>query len=88
MIIGDGGYAGPIVRKAAPRRVEIVKRSDQAKGFEVLPKRWIVERTFAWLTTNRRLARDVERFAETAKAYILIAMIKLMSRRLARYCHC
>jgi transposase len=63
LIIGDGGYAGPRVRKAAPRPVEIVKRSDHAKGFQVLPKRWIVERTFAWLTINRRLAKDVERYA-------------------------
>ena len=85
VIIGDGGYAGDKLRKAAPRPVQIVKRSDQAKGFEVLPMRWIVERTLAWLTINRRLARDFERYAQTAAAYIQIAMIKLMSRRLARY---
>ena len=85
VIIGDGGYAGPKVRKAAPRPVEIVKRSDQASGFEVIPMRWIVERTLAWLTINRRLARDFERYAKTTAAYIQIAMIKLMSRRLARY---
>ncbi len=88
MIIGDGAYAGPIVQEAAPRPVEIVKRSDHAKGFQVLPKRWIVERTFAWLTINRRLAKDVERYAHTAKTYIQIAMIKLMSRRLARFVLC
>ncbi len=88
VIIGDGGYAGPIVRRATPRRVKIVKRSDRAKGFEVLPKRCIVEGTFAWLTINRRLARDVEPFADPAKTYIQIAMIELVSRRLARYCHC
>ena len=85
VIIGDGGYAGPIVREAAPRPVEIVKRSDRARGFEVLPMRWIVERTLAWLTINRRLARDFERHTQTAAAYIQIAMIKLMSRCLARY---
>ena len=85
VIIGDGGYAGEKVRQLAPRPVEIVKRSDQAKGFEVLPMRWIVERTLAWLTINRRLARDFERYAETAAAYIQIAMIKLMTRRLARF---
>lgn len=84
-IIGDGGYAGERVRNVAPRPVEIVRRSDTAKGFQVLPKRWIVERTLAWITANRRMARDFERDAETAKAYIQIAMIKLMSRRLARY---
>ena len=85
VIIGDGGYAGERVRNAAPRPVEIVRRSDKAKGFQVLPKRWIVERTLAWITANRRMARDFERYAETAKAYIQIAMIKLMSRRLARF---
>ena len=85
VIIGDGGYAGPRVRKAAPRPVEIVKRSDQARGFVVLPKRWIVERTLAWLTINRRLARDFERYAQTAATFIQIAMIKLMARRLARF---
>lgn len=67
------------------RPVEIVKRSDQAKGFVVLPKRWIVERTFAWLGINRRLTKDFERYAETALAFICTAIIKLMSRRLARY---
>lgn len=85
VIIGDGGYSGPKARKAAPRPLEIVRRCDQAKGFQVLPKRWIVERTLAWITINRRLARDFERFANTAVAYIQIAMIKLMSRRLARH---
>jgi len=65
--------------------IEIIKRSDTAKGFEVLPKRWIVEKTFAWLGINRRLSKDFERFAETVLAFILTAMIKLMSRRLARY---
>ena len=92
VIIGDGGYAGPRVRNAAPRSVEIVKRSDQAKGFQVLPKRWIVERSrrdgaerVAWLTNNRRLAKDFERYAQTAVTFIEIAMIKLMSRRIARY---
>ena len=56
-----------------------------AKGFEVLPIRWIVERTFAWLGINRRLSKDFERFKETSLTFIHAAMIKLMSRRLARY---
>lgn len=84
-VIADGAYAGPIAQSNSPRPIEIVKRSDTAKGFVVLPKRWIVERTFAWLGINRRLSKDFERFAETALAFIHTAMIKLMSRRLARY---
>ena len=82
-ICGDGGYQGPRVRKSSPRPVEIIKRNQA--GFEVLPKRWIVERTFAWLGINRRLAKDVERYGSTTKAFIQTAMIKLMVRRLARY---
>lgn len=81
----DAGYQGPRVANAAPRPVEIIKRSDP--GFVVLPKRWVVERTFAWITLNRRLSRDVERFARTAQTLFQIAMIKLMTRRLARYAH-
>lgn len=79
----DAGYQGPRVANTAPRPVEIIKRSD--KGFVVQPKRWVVERTFAWVCINRRLAKDVERFAITAKTLFQIAMIKLMSRRIARY---
>jgi transposase len=52
-------------------------------GFEVLPKRWIVERTFAWISRNRRLARDFERYATTVTAFIRLAMIRIMLRRLA-----
>jgi len=84
VIIGDGGYAGERVANAAPRPVKIVRRSHTMKGFQVLPKRWIVERTLAWISANRRMARDFERQADVAKAYIQIAMIKLMTRRLAR----
>jgi transposase len=82
----DAGYQGPRVANTAPRPVEIIKRSD--KGFVVQPKRWVVERTFAWVCINRRLAKDVERFAITAKTLFQIAMIKLMSRRIARYRDC
>jgi transposase len=85
VIIGDSAYAGDKVANASPRPVEIIRRSDTAKGFQVLPKRWIVERTLAWILANRRMARDFERHAEIAKAYIQIAMIKLITRRLARY---
>ena len=80
-ICADGGYQGPVARKNSPR--EIIKRNQSA--FEVLPKRWIVERTLAWLGINRRLAKDYERFAKTAETFIQIAMIKLTIRRLARF---
>src|SRR5712671_5551459 len=62
--------------------LQIVKRSDVA-GFEVLHKRWIVERTFAWISRNRRLAREFERYATTVAAFIRLAMIRIMLRRLA-----
>lgn len=84
-IVGDGGYRGPIMQKAVARtgawKLEIVKRSDLG-GFKVLPKRWIVERTFAWLSRFRRLAKDVERYARSAVAFIRLAMIRIMLRRL------
>ena len=63
--------------------LQTVLRPVHAKGFVVLPKRWIVERTFAWLVRYRRHARDYERNTETSEAMIYIAMISLMSRRLA-----
>ncbi|NYF59975.1 transposase [Micromonospora purpureochromogenes] len=62
----------------------IVKRSDDPTGFTVLPRRWVVERTLAWLTRNRRLVRDYERLPTTGEALTTIAMIMLMSRRLNR----
>lgn len=85
-IFADGGYAGPkmamVVWRTGQWRLQIVKRSD-APGFEVLPKRWIVERTFAWISRNRRLARDFERYAATGVAFVRLAMIRIMLRRLA-----
>jgi len=84
-VLADGAYAGPIAQGNSPRPMEIAKRSDTAKGFAALPKRWIVERTFAGLCINRRLSKDFERYAKTALTFIYTAMIKLMSRRLARY---
>ena len=85
-IFADGGYAGRkmalTVWRTGAWRLQIVKRSDVA-GFEVLPKRWIVERTFAWISRNRRLARDFERYATTVAAFIRLAMIRIMLRRLA-----
>jgi len=87
-IYGDGGYQGPKAAKAVARTgewmMEIVERSATALGFEVLPKRWIVERTFAWISRNRRLARDFERYARTAAAFVRLAMIRIMLRRLTR----
>lgn len=64
--------------------MEIVTRDATAAGFEVLPRRWVVERTFAWLGCNRRLAKDFEATVETAPAYPAIALIRLMIRRVAR----
>jgi transposase len=88
-LYADGGYQGPAFQTAtkaviAELNVEIVKRSDQAKGFVVLPKRWVVERTFAWLNRCRRLAKDWECLNRKARAYVLLASIRLMVRRLGR----
>ncbi len=90
-IFADGGYAGPKLREAQQGagdwRLEIIKRSDAAKGFEVLPRRWVVERTFAWLGRCRRLAKDWEKSIASAEAWIFVAHIRLITRRLARYCY-
>lgn len=89
-IWADGGYAGPKLQdwmrqRFAGRtpRLEIVRRSDTQKGFAVLPRRWVVERTFSWLTQHRRLARDYERTESSAEAWIDLAMIRVQLRRLA-----
>ena len=73
------------LRKVGRFTVEIIKRSDKTKGFEVLPRRWVVERRFAWRC--RRLAKDVEKSIASAEAWIMIAHIRLITRRLARYCY-
>ena len=87
-VFADGGYAGPKLADALAKlgtwTVEIVKRSDAAKGFVLVPRRWVVERTFAWFGRNRRLAKDFEQTIESAEAWLLIASIQLLSRRLAR----
>jgi transposase len=88
-LYADGGYQGANFQTAmktimAQVNVEIVKRSDQAKGFTVLPKRWVVERTFAWLNRCRRLAKDWECLGRKARAFLLLASVRLMLRRLAR----
>jgi transposase len=64
--------------------LEIVKRSDAATGFVLLPRRWVVERTFAWLNRNRRLAKDFEATLESALAGLFLASVKLLMRRLGR----
>jgi len=84
----DGGYTGENfanwVKERWPRlQVEVVKRCDDVEGFAVLPKRWIVERTFGWLMQHRRLARDYERTESSAEAWIQLAMIRIQLRRLA-----
>src|SRR5207302_11254209 len=72
------------VAKVPVLRVEIVKRSDDMKGFVVLPRRWVVERTFSWFGRNRRLAKDFENLAETLATFVTLACIQLAVRRLAR----
>jgi putative transposase len=90
-VFADGGYGGPKLGQALKRHgdwtIEVIKRSDTAKGFEVLPRRWVVERTFAWLGRCRRLAKDWEKSLESSTAWTFIASIRLMTRRLATYCY-
>lgn len=88
-IFADGGYAGPKLKGALQKignfTLEIIKRSDSVKGFQVLPRRWVVERTFAWLGRCRRLAKDFERTVASAETWVFIANIRLLTRRLARH---
>jgi transposase len=88
LIWADGGYnawqVDAAVAKVPLLRLEIVKRSDDTKGFVVLPRRWVVERTFSWFGRNRRLAKDFENLAETLAAFVTLASIQLALRRLAR----
>jgi transposase len=87
-VFADAAYAGEKLRQALARlgkwTIEIIKRSDAAKGFQLLPRRWVVERTIAWLNRNRRLAKDFEASIESATCWLYIASVKLLSRRLAR----
>ena len=87
-VFADGGYAGDKLAAALARhgkwRIEIVKRSDRTAGFEVLPRRWVVERTFAWLNRNRRLAKDFEATIASSEAWLYLASVQLLARRLAR----
>ena len=87
-IFADGGYAGDKLREALTKfgqwTIEIIKRSDPAVGFEALPRRWVVERTFAWLNRCRRLAKDFETTIASAVAWVLVAHIRTLTRRLAK----
>jgi putative transposase len=87
-IFADSAYAGLLalyVRLALDCVLEIVRRPVQARGFVLLPKRWVVERTFGWLTRYRRLSKDYEQLPATSEAVVLAAMVHLMVRRLARH---
>ena len=86
VIWADGGYTGKLLTWALVVGgwvIDIVKRPEGSQGFAVLPKRWIVERTFAWLGRCRRLSKDYEARPETSEAVIYVAMIHLMLKRLA-----
>ena len=85
----DGGYAGKLVTWAACKlkpklTLEIVRRPDDLHTFQVLPRRWVVERTLAWITRHRRTVRDYERLRAHHETYVYWAMIIVMTRRLAR----
>jgi transposase len=87
LVWADGGYAGRLVtwaKKVLACTVEILKRSDDIKGFVVLPRRWVVERSFAWLMRHRRLVRCYERKPEHHEAMVLWATVNIMTRRLTR----
>src|SRR5271156_4684893 len=86
-LFADSAYTGPNLRAALAKfgnwTIEIVKRAADAAGFQLLPRRWVVERTLAWLNRNRRLAKDFEASIASAKAWVYIASVQLLFRRLA-----
>ncbi|MFG2715734.1 transposase [Streptomyces goshikiensis] len=87
LVWADGGYTGSLVgwcRDKLALTLEIVKRTDDMAGFVVLPRRWVAERTFAWLINSRRLARDYETLPATSEPMIRWSMVTRMSRRLGR----
>jgi transposase len=88
LVWADGGYAGQLVdwaRRSWSIALTIVKRSDDMTGFVVLPRRWVVERTLAWITRHRRCARDYERLPAHHETMVRWSMIRITSRRLTRY---
>lgn len=90
-VFADGGYGGDKLKRRLTKvgqwTLQIIKRSDHAKGFAVLPRRWVVERTFAWLGRCRRLAKDYEKTIASAETWIFIANLRILTRRIARYCY-
>jgi len=87
LIWADGGYSGELVawvQQFCGWTLEIVKRTDNMLGFQVLPRRWVVERTFGWLNRWRRLSKDYEQLPQTSEAMIYATMSLIMTRRLAR----
>lgn len=87
LIWADGGYAGKLidwVKEQCLWILEIVKRNDEVKGFKVLPRRWVVERTFAWVGRYRRLSKDYENLTTSSETVVYAAMVHLMVRRLAK----
>jgi putative transposase len=87
LIWADGAYAGQLVewvKNACGWLLEIVRRNPGAKGFQLLPRRWVVERTFGWFGRYRRLSKDYEFQTDSSENMVLIAMIQLMVHRLAR----
>lgn len=86
-LFADSAYAGDKLQTALQGKgqwtFEIIKRSDTAKGFKLLPRRWVVERTFAWFGRNRRLAKDFEETIESSTAWLFLASVQLMARRIA-----
>jgi transposase len=88
-VFADAAYGGAKLAAALDRlgrwTVQIVRRSDTATGFEALPRRWVVERTLAWLSRNRRLAKDFENAVASAEAWLYLASVQLLVRRLARH---
>ncbi len=86
-LFANGAYAGDklstVLTALGRWTIAIIKRSDTAQGFEVLPRRWVVERTFAWLGRCRRLAKDFEATITSATAWVLVAHIRMLTRRIA-----
>lgn len=85
LIWADGAYSGHLIEwahAATGAKIEIVRRSDNTRGFVVLPRRWVVERTFGWLGRSRRLSKDFERTTASSESFINVSMIRLMVKRL------